>query len=142
MDGLYVSEIMKTILFVPIAFFVVSCYPLPSPTHSISRYGLDATLVDAASGQPLRRKHVSLVIDGYQFEQRTSYNGNVSVSAAKSRYWTWLGGPAQASTPHAKISIGTNGYKSAMIEWSTSDDPPLLVKGDRIQAGNITMKKR
>lgn len=132
---------MKIALLLSIAFSAVSCYPLPSPTYSVSRYGLDATLVDATSGEPLRRKDASLVIGSSRFEQRTSNSGKVRVSAMKNRYWTWLGGSAQASVPRADIVIEAEGFESKRIDWSRFDKSHLPIEDGRIQAGRVVMKK-
>ena len=133
---------MKIALLLTITFSAVSCYPLPSPTYSVSRYGLDATLVDATIGEPLRRKDASVVIGSSQFEKRTSNNGKVRVSALKNRYWTWLGGPAEASIPGADIIIESEGFESTRIKWSMFDKSHLPTEDGRIQAGTVRMKNR
>jgi hypothetical protein len=133
---------MKIALILTIVFSAASCYPLPSPTYSVSRYGLDATLVDAASGEPLRRKEATIVIGSSRFDQRTSSNGKVRVSALKNRYWTWLGGPAQASVPSAAVVIEAYGFESRRIDWSMFDKAHLPTEDGRIQAGRVAMKNR
>jgi hypothetical protein len=133
---------MKIALLLTITFSAVSCYPLPSPTYSVSRYGLDATLVDATSGEPLRRKDASVVIGSSQFEERTSNAGKIRVSALKNRYWTWLGGPAQANVPGADVIIEAEGYEPTRIKWSMFDKSHLPTEDGRIQAGTVTMKNR
>ena len=131
---------MKIALLLTIAFSAASCSPLPSPTYSVSRYGLDATLVDAASGEPLRRQDASFVIGSSRFDQRTSNKGKVRVPAMKNRYWTWLGGPIQASAPRADIVIEAEGFESKRIEWSMFDKSSLPTEDGRIQAGRVIMK--
>jgi hypothetical protein len=133
---------MKLALLLSIAASAAGCYPLPSPTYSVSRYGLDATLVDAASGEPLRRKDTSVVIGSSRFEQRTSNSGKIRVSAQKNRYWTWLGGPIQASVPAADVMIQADGFESKRLEWSMHDHPHLPTEDGRIQAGRVAMKDR
>ena len=98
--------------------------------------------MDATSGEPLRRMDASLVISSSRFEQRTSNNGKVRVSAMKNRYWTWLGGPIQASVPRADIVIEAEGFESKRIEWSMFDKSNLPTEDGRIQAGRVIMKKR
>ena len=133
---------MKIALLLTIAFSAASCYPLPSPTYSVSRYGLDATLVDATGGEPLRRKDATIVIGSARFDQRTSSNGRVRVPAVKNRYWTWLGGPAWASVPTADIEIEADGFEPSRIEWSMFDKAHLPTEDGRVQAGRVIMKKR
>ncbi|MBK1884524.1 hypothetical protein JIN85_19060 [Luteolibacter pohnpeiensis] len=133
---------MKMIPLFAIALSAASCYPLPSPTYSVSRYGVDATLVDATSGEPLRRKNASIVMGSSRFEQQTSSNGRIRVAALKNRYWTWLGGPAWASVPRANIVIESEGYKSKRIDWSIFDKSHLPTDDGRIQAGRVIMKNR
>lgn len=131
---------MKIAPLLALALSVASCYPLPSPTYSVSRYGLDATLVDAASGDPLRRKDASILIGSARFDQRTSDNGRVRIPAAKNRYWTWLGGPARASVPSADIEIKADGYEPTRITWSMFDEAHLPSEDGRVQAGTVPMK--
>ena len=131
---------MKIVLPLAVALSASSCYPLPSPTYSVSRYGVDATLVDAKNGEPLRRKDASIVIGGSRFEQRTSKSGKVRVSAVKNHYWTWLGGPAQASVRRADIVIETEGFAPTRIECSENSHLPT--EDGRIQAGMVEMRKR
>jgi hypothetical protein len=133
---------MKIALLITMAFSAAGCYPLPSPTYSVRQYGLDATLVDAMNGEPLRRKDTSILIDSTRFDQRTSNNGRVSVPAVRDRHWTWLGGPAWASVPSADIKIEADGFESTRVEWSMFDKANLPTKDGRIQAGRVTMKNR
>jgi len=133
---------MKIVLLLTLALSAPSCYPLPSPMYSVSRYGLDATLVDAASGEPLRRREVSIVIDRARFDRRTSNAGKIRVSALKNRYWTWLGGPAWASVASADVEIRSDGFEPARIESARFDEAPLPMQDGRIQAGRVRMKSR
>ena len=133
---------MKIALLLSIAFSAVSCYPLPSPTYSVGRYGLDATLVDATSGEPLRKKDASILIGGTRFDQRTSNTGKVRVPAVRHRYWTWLGGPAWASVPGANIDIAVDGFEPTRIKWSIFDKGHLPVEHCRVQAARLPMKNR
>jgi hypothetical protein len=133
---------MKIALLLTIVFCAASCYPLPSPTYSVSRYGLDATLVDAASGEPLRRKDASIHIGRARIDQRTSNDGRVRVPAVKKHYWTWLGGPAMASVSSAAIEIETDGFEPYRIEWSMFDEEHLPTEDGRLQAGRVKMKNR
>lgn len=133
---------MKLALLLSFAVSATGCYPLPSPTYSVSQYGLEATLVDAASGEPLRRKDVTVTIGSSRFDLRTSSNGKVSVSALRNHYWTWLGGPAQASVTAAAIVIESDGFEPRRMDWSMFDNAHLLTKDGRIQAGRVAMKNR
>ena len=133
---------MKIALILTIAVCAASCYPLPSPTYSVSRYGLDATLVDATSGEPLRKRDASILIGSARFEQRASNKGRVRVPAVKNRYWTWLGGPAQASVSGADIEIASDGFEPTRIKWSMFDKAHLSVEDGRVQAGRVIMKNR
>lgn len=136
------SQEMNHILLVSVSVLTVGCYPLPSPTYSVSRYGVDATLVDESSGEPLRGKGVTLVIDQSRVERRSAPNGKVSVAASKHRYWTWLGGPIWASASSATIVIEPEGYKPERIEWSAWDRSHAPVEDGRIQAGRVAMTRR
>lgn len=131
---------MKISLLLIIALSAAGCYPLPSPTYSVRRYGLDAVLLDTAAGQPLRRKNVSIVIDGAGFTRRTSNSGGIRVPAAKNRYWTWLGGPAWASAPDAVIEIEADGFEPLRIDWKMAGEPYPSTKDGRIQAGRVMLK--
>lgn len=133
---------MNPILLVSVSALTVGCYPLPSPTYAVSRYGVDAMLVDGSSGEPLRDKDVALVIEKSRVERRSARNGKVSVAAAKHRYWTWLGGPIWASASSTTIVIEPEGYKPERIEWSAWDRSHAPLEDGRIQAGRVAMTRR
>lgn len=123
------------------AFSAVSCYPLPSPTHSINRYGLDATLIDASSGEPFHRRNVSVVIGDSRFDKQTSRNGSVRVSALRERHWTWLGGPAWGDADLPDVLFEIDGFESTRIESSGWDESRFPTEYGRIQAGRVIMKR-
>jgi hypothetical protein len=133
---------MKIALLLSMSFCAWSCNQLPSLRYSVSRYGLDATLVDATNGKPLRRTDVSVVIDSTRFELRTSRNGTLRVSPLKNRYWIWFGGSPETDFPIADILIEAEGFESKRIEWSMFDRSHLPIEDGRIQAGSVEMKNR
>lgn len=133
---------MKIALLLSMSFCAWSCFQLPSLRYSVSRYGLDATLVDATNGEPLRRTDVSVVIDSSRFKRRTSSNGTLRVSPLKDRYWIWFGGFPQTDFPIADILIEAEGFESKRIEWSMFERSHLPIEDGRIQAGSVEMKNR
>jgi hypothetical protein len=133
---------MKIAPLLMVGVSAASCYPLPSPTYSVSRYGLDATLVDATSGKPLRRTETSVIFGSEKFKKRTSEAGTIRIPAKKDHYWTWLGGPIRASFPTADIQVEADGFEPMRIAWTMFDKTPLPTENGRVQAGRMLMKKR
>lgn len=125
------------------ALSLAGCYPLPSRTYSVSRYGVRANLVDETGGTPIVKQPVRITIDGEAFDQVTGSRGNVSIAPDRYAYWTWLGGPGHWHATDAKIAINLPGYRPCEIDWhSFSDTQPYRERASVVDLGTVTLKER
>ena len=96
------------------------------PVATVRRYGIEARLVDAAGGEPVRSTDVTVIIDEQVFERRSDRQGRIRVSADREWHWSWLGGPAWMSDPEAVLDIVAAGFGPQRILWSRyprADEP-------------------
>lgn len=94
-----------------------------SREHQIHRWGVRASLVEAWDGWPLSREPVTVSVDGRRFEKTTNRSGGIEIEPETERYWTWLGGPAFASTRQAEIEFTAEDFKplSFELDWNRPD---------------------
>ena len=118
-----------------------------APVHTVERYGVLGTVVDASSGMPIRESSVSVTIDDEVFERTTNHNGEVRVAPDHDWHWSWLGGPAHLSRPGATIEIGCDGHHSEQIKWSryvsspVTDRKGLTEDGGVLDIGRVMLQK-
>jgi len=107
-------------------------------------------LTDAASGVPIGKSRVSIVVDGRKFDRKTNRRGEFKVVPEMHHFWTWLGGPMWMNATRASVEIALDNYapyQSAFIVRSESAEVPVPPDQDRLDGsyivlGNIEMKKR
>ena len=139
-------KLIGAIAFISICGVLMSC----TPVHSVTRYGIKATMIDAESKQPLARTETSIVVDGTAFERHSSNQGAISVRPDRQFHWSWLGGPAWMSDPEAVIEIEPHGYQPLRIKWqrylpaqsSIVESRRFSEDGGVVNLGTLEMKKR
>jgi hypothetical protein len=99
---------------------------------------------------PLGKSHVSVVVDGREFDRKTNRRGEFSVAPDMHHFWTWLGGPIWMDATNATVGISMidyTAYQSTFAVLSMDPDVPVAPDRDRLQGsyimlGDILMKKR
>ncbi len=143
------GEIMLKLLAL-VALCVVAVGCVPCPAKSMVHYGVEGQLRDAASGMPIGRRHVFVVVDGRKFDRTTNRRGEFKVAPEMRHFWTWLGGPWCMDAPGATLEISLDDYalyQRTFVVRSTTFDAPVtpdqrLVRGRCLMLGDIIMKKR
>lgn len=103
----------------PVTLLLGSCLVTAcSRVDSVSRYGIEATLVNTTSGQVIAKRPLRVSVDGKEFDRMSDRRGEVEIPAVKYGYWTWLGGPVHWSNQKAEISIQVPGFQPWTSHWS------------------------
>ncbi len=128
--------------------FAVGCVPIQK--KSIVHYGVQGRLTNAASGAPLERSHISIVVDGREFDRKTNHRGEFKVAPEMHHFWTWLGGPMWMDATRATVEISLQGctpYHRTFMLRSEGIEVPVALDQDRLEGGyvllgDIEIKKR
>ena len=142
------SRSFHVLAVVALCGLVVGCVPLPKKT--VARYGVEGRLTDAASGEPIAKSHVYVVVDGQKFERKTDRRGEFKLTPEMHHFWTWLGGPWWPDATRATVEIAFDGYASyhrIFVVRTESPDAPVppdqsRLRGAYISLGDIGMKRR
>lgn len=126
----------------------VGCVPLPK--NSVVHYGVRGRLTDAASGLPIGKSHVSIVVDERKFDRTTNGRGEFKVVPEMHHFWTWLGGPMWMNATRASVEISLSDYapyQSAFTVGRERAEGPAPPDQDRLDGsyivlGDIQMKRR
>ncbi len=117
-----------------------------SLVHMVDRYGIEAVLVDCRSEEPIGRSKVTVRIDDVNRVTRTSASGRLRVPPERDWHLSWLGGPAYASDPEARIGISAPGFEPEAILWhrvpDRDGDPDFEESDGVIDLGRIRMQPR
>jgi hypothetical protein len=127
---------------------LVGCIPLPRKT--VARYGVEGRLTDAATGEPIAKRHVSVKVDGQKFDKKTNRQGEFKAPPDMYHFWTWLGGPWWPDATRATVEITFVGYapyhRTFVVKTETPDVPLppdyIVLNGNYITLGEIGMKRR
>jgi hypothetical protein len=138
---------IRFIIYISLSAASVSCV---STVHTVNRYGIKVTLIDAENRKPLVRTETRIEIDGVAFVKSSDRRGRLSVEADRQLRLTWLGGPAWWSDRDATIAIQPDGYDARTIDglrMISSDSPGAETRRFReragvIELGKLEMKKR
>ena len=104
-------------LLVATSSLVTGCIPVVRT--SVARYGVEATLVDAKTAEPIAKQRVQVRVDGQEHTKKTDRSGTFKISPERRHYWAWLmGGPYWAPPRSASIQVTTEGYTSYQKEWA------------------------
>ena len=134
---------MKTCRHLLIALSLLSVLPACSRVYSVSRYGVQAALVDTSSGQAITTHPVHVKVDRSDFALTTTRRGRISTPSAKFGYWTWLGGPMWGSNEKARIEISSPGYQPRTFIWDRYNSPgPFNEHRGTIDLGEVKLQPR
>lgn len=116
-----------------------------SPAYTVSRYGVQARLIDADTKQPLDRVKTRIVIDRQEFPRTSGRDGLVAVRPDLEWHISWLGGPALISRAAANIGLAAEGYREKSFSWGNyrpSGDFPFTEERGVVDLGTVELQKR
>jgi hypothetical protein len=127
---------------------LMGCVPLPRKT--VARYGVEGRLTDAATGEPIAKSRVFVLVDSQEFNKRTNRRGEFRVAPQMHHFWTWLGGPWWPDATRATVDITFDNYAPyhrTFIVRSEAPDVPVppdhdQLKGVYITLGDVEMRGR
>jgi hypothetical protein len=142
------SRCVRVLAVVAVCAMAVGCVPIRE--KAVVHYGVRGRLLDASTGEPVAKTRVSVLVDGRNFDRKTSGRGEFKVSPEMHHFWTWLGGPVWMNATGANVEIALEGYsayRKAFVVRSPSPDVPVPPDQDRLDGSyialrDIEMKKR
>jgi hypothetical protein len=124
----------------------ILCAPVScGPAYTVSRYGMKARLIDAATKQPLERVKTRIAIDRQEFPRTSGRDGLVVVKPDLDWHISWLGGPALISRFGADIGLEAEGYREKSFKWQDhlpSGGSPFTEDGGVVDLGTVVLEKR
>jgi hypothetical protein len=125
-------------LLVAASGLVTGCIPVVRT--SVVRYGVEATLVDAKTTEPISKQRVQVTVDGQEHAKRTDRSGTFKISPERHHYWAWLmGGPYWGPPRGASIQVTTEGYTSYQRDWAAWPQADAELDQNRLRDGYLNL---
>src|SRR5215468_2015992 len=123
-------------LLLTILVLVPGCIPVVRT--SVVRYGVESSLVDAKTGDPIAKQPIQVTVDGQEHINKTDRSGTFKIAPERHHYWASLmGGPYWAPPPGANIQVTTEGYTSYQREWAAWPHAEPEPNQNRLKDGYI-----